>query len=171
MTTTRSPHDSGNAYFVWPYGYFNPSVDTLAIQGIDIGGNFHCHLYFDDKELSFQYNYDHLKCGYYSDGWALANFDDSSWGQPYVTEHQQGFWASTGSSIYCRYHELPTPSPTSTPTSTPTSRPTSSPARVQSVSPTIKPTRKTSKPTRRPRKRYVYRTHSPSKASKKTSIK
>ena len=64
----------------------------------------------------------------------------------------------------------PSSRPTS-PTGQPSSQPSSSPARVQSVSPTIKPTRKTSKPTRRPRKRYVYRTHSPSKASKKTSIK
>ena len=115
VTTTQPP----KGIYTWPYGYFDPTVDTLAIQGADIGGNVHCHLYFDDEELLFQYNYDHLKCGPYSDGWTLANFNDSSWGRPFVTVHQQGFWASTGSFIYCRYQYIPSLAPSLKPTYVP----------------------------------------------------
>ena len=110
VTTYRSDHDSGNAWFRWAYGFFNPAVDIVAIHGADYGGNFHCHLYFDDIEKSFDYVQSHLKCGNPTEGWLTANYDDSSWSPPYMTEHQWGFWfnwssqGGYGGDIYCRYH-------------------------------------------------------------------
>ena len=99
--------------------YYNPSTDTLAIRGLDWGGNYWCRIYINDVVVPLSTVNNHFKCTYkdnYQDdlpaGWLDKEYDDSTWGGVYTMggEKMELWWAEglthDRGGIFCRYHTV-----------------------------------------------------------------